>query len=117
VSRDWRLYWDDIIEACEKVLRYTAGMDRHAFDVDEKTRDAVLRNLEIIGEAAKHLPSEARQLAGHIEWKKICGFRDYLTHAYFGVDSDIVWSVVQEKVPELLSALKSADSANPPDAR
>jgi uncharacterized protein with HEPN domain len=105
VSRDWRLYWDDILEACEKVLRYTAGMDRDGFTADEKTRDAVLRNLEIIGEAAKHLPPEARQLAGHIEWKK--------THAYFGVDADIVWIVVQEKVPELLAALQSAEGHAP----
>jgi uncharacterized protein with HEPN domain len=88
---------DDIVEACQKVLRYTASMDREAFLADEKTRHAVLRNLEIIGEAAKHLPSEARQLASDIEWKKICGFRDYLTHAYFGVDTDIVWSVISDK--------------------
>lgn len=83
MSRDWRLYWDDIIAACEKVLRYTHGMDRDALLADEKTHDAVLRNLEVIGEAAKHLPDEARQLAGEIEWRKICGFRDYLAHAYY----------------------------------
>jgi hypothetical protein len=66
VSRDWRLYWDDIIEACEKVLRYTAGMDRDAFAADEKTRDAVLRNLEIIGEAAstcRRKPASLRALS------------------------------------------------------
>ena len=109
MSRNWHLYWDDIIAACEKVLRYTDGMDRDTFVGDEKTYDAVLRNLEIIGEAAKNLPAEARQLAGEIEWKKICGFRDYLTHAYFGVDPDIVWSVVSDKVPQLLTALRSVE--------
>jgi uncharacterized protein with HEPN domain len=109
VSRDWRLYWDDIIAACEKVLRYTDGMDRESFLEDEKTFDAVLRNLEVIGEAAKNLPPEARQLASEIEWRKIAGFRDFLAHAYFGVDPDIVWSVVQDKIPELLAALRSVD--------
>ena len=84
-------------------------MDRDAFEADEKTRDAVLRNLEIIGEAAKHLPLESRQLATSIEWRKIYGFRDYLTHAYFGVAPDIVWSVIRDKVPELLDALQSAE--------
>jgi uncharacterized protein with HEPN domain len=109
VSRDWRLYWEDIITACEKVLRYTQGMDRDALLADEKTHDAVLRNLEIIGEAAKHLPDEARQLAGEIEWRKICGFRDYLAHAYFGVDPDIIWSIVSDKIPELFASLQSVD--------
>jgi uncharacterized protein with HEPN domain len=113
VSRDWRLYWDDIIVACEKVLRYTEGMDRDAFLEDEKTFDAVLRNLEVIGEAAKNLPFAARQLASDIEWKKIAGFRDFLAHAYFGVDPDIVWSVIKDKIPELLTALQSID----PDER
>jgi uncharacterized protein with HEPN domain len=109
VSRDWRLYWDDIIGACEKIKRYTAGLDRDAFIADDKTGDAVIRNLEVIGEAAKHLPPEARELASDIEWKKICGFRDFLIHAYFGVDPDIVWSVVSDKVPELLKALRAVD--------
>jgi len=109
VSRDWRFYWDDIIGACEKIERYTAGLDRDAFIADDKTGDAVIRNLEVIGEAAKHLPPEARELASDIEWKKICGFRDFLIHAYFGVDPDIVWSVVSDKVPELLRALQAVD--------
>lgn len=56
MSRDWRLYWDDLRESCEKIRRYTAGMDLQAFRDDEKTYDAVVRNLEIIGEATKHLP-------------------------------------------------------------
>ncbi len=106
--RDWRLYWDDIMTACERVQRYTLGIDRTGFVNDEKTVDAVIRNLEIIGEAAKNLPSEARDLCPEIEWRKIAGLRDILAHAYFGIDMDILWNVVQVKVPELLKALRRA---------
>ena len=109
MSRDWRLYWDDAIQSCEKVLRYTADMDRVAFEADERTFDAVVRNLEIIGEAAKKLPLEARTRAPGIEWRKIAGFRDVVAHAYFGIDKAILWDIVTNKVPPLLLALRRAD--------
>lgn len=64
--------------------------------------DAILRNLEIIGEASKKLPTEIRDLAPDIPWRMICGFRDYLAHAYFGLDDDTVWEVVSVEVPDLL---------------
>lgn len=109
MSRDWRLYWRDILTACHKVQRYTTDMDRAAFEADERTFDAVLRNLEIIGEAAKSLPSEARDRAPSVEWRKIAGLRDVLAHSYFGLDGSIIWDVVANKVPELLGALKDVD--------
>ena len=108
MSRDWRLFWDDFIASCEKVLRYTAGMDRFAFESDDKTVDAVIRNLEIIGEAAKKLPPVARGQCPNVEWRKVVGFRDFVAHAYFGLDMGIVWNVVQVKVPELLEAMRRA---------
>jgi uncharacterized protein with HEPN domain len=81
VSRDWRLYWDDIITSCEKVNRYTIGMDRVSFESDDKTVDAVIRNLEIIGEAAKKLPLDVRARCPGVEWRKVSGFRTLLlTH-------------------------------------
>jgi uncharacterized protein with HEPN domain len=107
VSRDWRLYWHDVIVSCRKVERYTAGMDRAAFEADERTYDAVVRNLELIGEAVKQLPDLARALAPGIEWRKIAGTRDFLAHAYFGIDGDILWDVVSNKVPELRKALEA----------
>lgn len=106
MSRDWRLYLGDIEEAAAKVLRYTAGLDAAGFKADDKTRDAVLRNLEIIGEAAKHIPQEARDQYPTLEWRKIAGFRDIVAHAYFGIDDAILWDIVSNKVPELLAALK-----------
>jgi uncharacterized protein with HEPN domain len=106
VSRDWKLYWHDVINCCRKVERYTAHMDRKTFEADELTGDAVLRNLELIGEAVKGLPTEARALAPQIDWRKIAGLRDILAHKYFGVDADVVWDVVTGKVPELRRAME-----------
>jgi uncharacterized protein with HEPN domain len=108
VSRDWRLYWEDMIEAAEKVKRYTKGMSAKTFTADEKTRDAVLRNLEIIGEAAKQIPLETRQRVRGVDWRKIAGFRDIVAHAYFGIDDIILWDIVVNKTPELLDALNRA---------
>jgi uncharacterized protein with HEPN domain len=106
VSRDWRLYWDDIVTSCDRVQKYTQGFDWAAFESDQKTIDAVVRNLEIIGEAAKNLPLEARDLCPEIEWRKISGLRDIVAHAYFGIDKALIWDVVQVKVPELLNAMR-----------
>lgn len=105
MSRDWRLYLGDIRESLDKVMRYTQGMSAAQFKADDKTRDAVLHNLQIIGEAAKHLPESERTRLGSIDWRRIAGFRDVVAHAYFGVDDAIVWNIISEKVPELREAL------------
>lgn len=81
MSRDWRLYWDDLQESCKKICRYTIGMDLQAFRDDDKTYDAVVRNLEIIGEAVKHLPEDVRIQCPEVEWQKIAGLRDIIAHA------------------------------------
>ena len=104
--RDPGLFLDDIRESCEKVLRYTHGMDFEAFKSDEKTKDAVVRNLGIIGEAVKRLPDTLRDRYPKVEWRKITGLRDIIVHEYFGVDEEILWDVVQNKVPELLNQVK-----------
>lgn len=107
MSRDWRLYWHDVIVCCRKIERYTANMDRAAFELDDRTYDAVLRNLELIGEAVKQLPDAARSLAPTVEWRKIAGTRDILAHAYFGIDNDIIWDVISNEVPVLREAMEA----------
>ena len=109
MSREGRLYWNDILASCRKVVRYTQGYDFAAFQSDERTYDAVLRNLEIIGEAANRLPEELKTRAPEIEWARIASFRNVIAHAYFGIDDEIVWDVVQNKVSELLAALERAE--------
>jgi uncharacterized protein with HEPN domain len=100
VQRDAAVFLDDIIEACDKINRYTFGFTVETFLGDEKTIDAVLRNLEVIGEAAKNVPDEMRAKIA-VDWKRMAGLRDVLIHDYFGIDLDIIWDVVQTKVPEL----------------
>ena len=84
-KRDVRLFLYDILEAISKIENYTKGMSYDEFIHDEKTIDAVIRNLEIIGEAAKNIPEDAKNKYPEIPWKEIAGMRDKLIHAYFGV--------------------------------
>jgi uncharacterized protein with HEPN domain len=108
MSRDQKLYIDDIHIACLKITHFTQDMGRADFFADEKTQDAVIRNLEIIGEAVKNLPSSFRDRCTQIEWTKIARMRDYVAHAYFGVDLDIVWDVVENHIPVLLDTIESS---------
>lgn len=102
MSRDYRLYLNDMLAAAEKVLRYIRGADLAHFVEDEKTFDAVVRNLEIIGEAAKHVPPEVQARYPGVQWRNIAGLRDIVVHEYFGIDEDILWDIVVNQVPELL---------------
>ncbi|HUT45952.1 MAG TPA: DUF86 domain-containing protein [Sedimentisphaerales bacterium] len=107
MSRDEIMYLQDIAESCEKILRFTAGLSQSDLIGDEKTYDAVVRNLEIVGEAAKHISEEIGRQLPDIEWRKAAGLRDMLAHAYFGIDDDILWDVVQNKVPRLANATRA----------
>ncbi len=101
MSRDEVMYLRDIAESSAKILRFTAGLSQSDLTGDEKTYDAVVRNLEITGEAAEHVGQGLRANMPDIEWRKAAGLRDMLTHAYFGIDDDILWDVVRNKVPQL----------------
>ena len=101
-----RLYIDDMLAAIAKIERFTGSLSYEAFSKDELVQDAVIRNLEVIGEAAKKLPPEAKRRAPEIAWPKIAGLRDILIHAYFGIDLRIVWDIVESKLPELKAALQ-----------
>ena len=101
MPRDSDVYPEDIREAIDKVRNYTAGLTRESFAQDAMRIDAVIRNLEIIGEAAKMVPESIRARFPLVEWKKIAGLRDILAHHYFEVDLDIIWDILQNKLPEL----------------
>jgi uncharacterized protein with HEPN domain len=101
MSRSLRLYFEDILNSCNKVLRYTEGITYDQFFEDELRFDAVLRNLQIIGEAIKQVPTETRNLYPAVEWRKIAGLRDILAHAYFSLENETIWDIVQNKVPIL----------------
>ena len=102
MPRDYRLYLEDILRAAQSIEEYLLGV--RSFDnfcADKMRVDAVLRNLEIVGEASKRVPSEIKEKYPAVEWRKIAGLRDIVAHEYFGVDLEIVWDVVQNRFPSL----------------
>ena len=101
MSRDARLWLQDIAQGCAKVGRYVEGMTFEAFVADERTYDAVLRNLELVGEAAKHLPDEEVAIMPGLDWRGIRGLRDVIAHGYFGLDDGILWDVICNRLPPL----------------
>jgi uncharacterized protein with HEPN domain len=98
-DRPVRLLIEDILESIEKIERYTAGISFEEFSNDDKTNDAVIRNLEIIGEAANRLPDDFKDKHSNIEWFKIVGLRHRIVHEYFGIDLGIVWQIVTKDIP------------------
>jgi uncharacterized protein with HEPN domain len=104
--RDHRLYLDDILEAIGRIHEYVRGMDQRDFGLDRKTQDAVIRNLEVIGEAARNLPDSMKDEVKEIDWRKVVGLRNILTHEYFGISIPIVWDVIQNKLHPLEEACK-----------
>lgn len=99
--RDYKLYLDDIIEAIKRIEKYTKDLAVEKFKKDDLIIDGVVRNLEIIGEAVKNIPANVKDKYSEIEWKKIAGLRDILAHEYFGVDLEILWDIVENKLPAL----------------
>lgn len=101
MPRDYKQQLDDILQAITLIREYTKNMDYNAFEHDRKTQDAVVRNLEIIGEAARAMHNEVRDKSRGIEWNKIIALRNILIHEYFGVNLKIVWDVIQNKLDEV----------------
>ncbi len=110
--RDSILLLQDMIESSIKILNYTSGFDRDKFLADEKTIDAVIRNFEIIGEAANRIDLDFRIKNPEIEWKRIRGFRNRIVHDYFGIDYEIVWTIVENYLTELIERLTALLSDN-----
>jgi uncharacterized protein with HEPN domain len=109
--REWRFYVDDMIAFAEKALAYSAGLDQTAFVASGINYDATLRNLELIGEAATHIPDEVRAAHPEIPWRLIIATRNRLIHGYLGIDNDTLWSILQDDVPTLLPLLESMREA------
>lgn len=112
--REWRFYLDDMIDFAGKVLTYTEGLDQAGFVTSGLNYDATLRNLELIGEAATHIPDEIRSAHPNIPWRMIIATRNRLIHGYLGIDDDTLWSIIQDDVPELLSQLKALRATDQP---
>ena len=99
--RDIAGYLVDILQAIDDVAEFTEGMDFEQFSGDKKTFNAVIRSLEVIGEATKHIPAAFRKRHPEIPWSKMAGMRDVLIHDYMGVDHMTVWKVAKERLPEI----------------
>ncbi len=105
--REWRFYIDDMVDFAGKVLSYTEGFDQAGFVASEITYDAALRNLELIGEAATHIPDAIRAAYSEIPWRMIIATRNRLIHGYLGIDDDTLWSIIRDDMPELLRQLQA----------
>lgn len=101
MSFEPREFLRHILAESEYLTRTMAGVTRESFDRDETLQRAVVRSLEIIGEASKRIPDDLRTQAPDVEWRRMSGMRDRLVHDYFGVDLDLVWDVLQHKIPAL----------------
>jgi len=106
MQRDYRIYLKDILSSISKIDEYVGDFSFQDLIKDSMRVDAVVRNLEIIGEAAKHVPEDIRKKYSFVDWRKISALRDILIHEYFGVDFDILWDIVKNKIPILKNDVK-----------
>ena len=109
--REWRFLIDDILEAIERIQRYVAGMSPEELEDDDKTVDAVVRNLIIIGEAAAHVPSDVAARRADIPWRLMGDMRNFVVHQYWGVDTAVLWKTVCEDLPPLTRPLQELKSS------
>jgi uncharacterized protein with HEPN domain len=103
--REWRCYVRDMKEFSERVLFYTRGLDIDSFVTDRRTYDATLRNIELIGEAATHVPPDVRESHPDVPWREIIGVRNRLAHGYLRIADSVIWSIVHDAVPDPLPEL------------
>lgn len=106
MKRDFTIYLKDILESINFIEEFINDMSFDEFKKDEKTSSATIRKIEIIGEAAKHIPKEVIAANKEIPWKEMAGMRDKITHDYFGIDYEIIWKVIKNRLPDLKTKIK-----------
>ena len=107
MNRDVNLFINDISENIKDIEEFSKGLDKEKFSKDKLRQNAIIRSLEIIGEAVKNIPDSFRERFPKIPWKKIAGFRDVLSHAYFGVSMGRVWNIIKMDLPDLKKELSN----------
>ncbi len=105
-SRDLILLLEDMLDSALKIKRYTTNLNYDSFLNDDKTIDAVVRNFEIIGEAANRIDPDFRIMNPEIEWNRIRGFRNRIVHDYFGIDYEIVWTIIENNLDNLIEQIE-----------
>ena len=105
-ERSYGLLLADMLESCTSILEYTRDLSFEGFMGDKKTRDAVIRNFEVLGEAARRVPERIRKTNAEIEWRKLSDLRNILIHDYFGINYTIVWNIIKDYLPLQFELLK-----------
>ena len=112
MKREIKLYLDDLLESVCLIEDYVNGIDEITFEENSQIQDSVIRRLEVIGEAVKHLPDDVKEKYPRIPWKEIAGLRDVLTHEYFGVSIPRVWKVIIDDLPKLKEQIENVLKEN-----
>ena len=107
MSRDWRFYLDDMLACCRRVQLFSDGLCKTDFLENRMAYDATVRNLELIGEAARNIPAEVRENMPEVPWREMVAFRNLLIHGYFGINDDILWDVIKNEIPTLSQRLQA----------
>ncbi|MFZ3065490.1 MAG: DUF86 domain-containing protein [Nitrospirota bacterium] len=107
MRRAYKLYLEDILSSIQKIQNYAGDASLENIIKDEMRIDAIVRNFEVIGEASRNIPQEIKDKYPTVEWRKISDFRNILAHEYFGIDYDIMWDIIQSKLPTLQDNIKT----------
>jgi len=106
MKRDYKLFIKDILECINKIENFVGEMSFDEFMKDEKTKSAVIRELEVMGEATKNIPKSIRDKYKNLPWSQIAKTRDKIIHFYFGVDYEVIWEVVKKRLPEIKAVIE-----------